>query len=219
MSELEKNPKPQGKVSKTTEGSNPAVTQKGITIIIGGKSIQSNPNCTGIVYLLIDCSSSMAGDKLNQAKKGAADFAVSALLKKYQLGIIKFESHAKMVCEMTNSLAEIKRHLVTLDIGGDTNMTDAIYLATKSLAFTLGKRVMVIVTDGKPDNPVITLQAADQAKERSIDIIAIGTDDADQGFLAKLASKKDLGIKVKKEDLSKAIAQTSQLLALPKKQP
>ena len=44
-----------------------------------------------IVYLLIDCSGSMAeGNKIEQAKKGAIGFAEEAQRKEYAVGLIQF---------------------------------------------------------------------------------------------------------------------------------
>lgn len=45
-----------------------------------------------------------------------------------------------------------------------------------------------------------------------IDIIAVGTDDADSSFLKKLASRNDLGIKVLRPKFEKGIIQAARSL-------
>ena len=74
---------------------------------------------------------------------------------------------------------------------------------------------MVIVTDGMPNgqgDPMSTLKAGEDAKRNGIDIITIGTDDADQEFLKRLASRKDLGVKVQSKHLEKTITDSVRLL-------
>jgi hypothetical protein len=55
------------------------------------------------------------------------------------------------------------------------------------------------------------------AKADKIDIITIGTDDADQTFLKNLASSTQLGSKVSREAFSSTISSSVKLLPLPKR--
>jgi uncharacterized protein YegL len=75
---------------------------------------------------------------------------------------------------------------------------------------------MVIATDGQPDNVHEAHNAAAKAKADKIDIITIGTDDADRSFLEKLASRTDLGIKVSVQQFQASISAASNLLPPPK---
>jgi len=54
-----------------------------------------------------------------------------------------------------------------------------------------------------------------RAKERGIEIIAIGTDDADKDFLSRLASRSDLMVKVSRELLGQSIASAAKMLPGP----
>ena len=192
-----------------------AISQGGVRIRHEDKPVSAEAAVTGFVYLLVDCSSSMSGDKINQAKRGALSFAKDALAKGYQTGLIGFESSATHLCDPRPDISILERRLQEIDLGGSTNMTGALLLATEKLSDKTGFRVIVIATDGMPDNRGSALQAAQQAKKNSIDIIAIGTDDADQTFLKKLASRLGLGIKVNSNFFAKAIADVSKLLPEP----
>lgn len=163
-------------------------------------------------YLVIDCSTSMEGTKLAEAKKGAMEFTKDALNKGYSLGLIQFASVAKHICETETKINAIHSHIEKLVAGGSTNMTDGIRLAIDKLNNRKATNAMVIVTDGMPDNPNSTLEVAREAKEKGIDIIAIGTDDADKDFLNKLASRVDLAVKVSKDQLGQGIASAAKML-------
>ena len=168
------------------------------------------------VYLIIDTSGSMANEKLEQAKLGILDFARDAFRKEYDVGLISFDTTARHVCEPTCDLGVLKKCLSGLNAAGTTNMSAAIRLAHEHFNASKGTRVMVVATDGLPDNAREALNEAARAKEDSIDIITIGTDDADQDFLKKLASRSELGKKVARAVFSQAISEASSLLPSPK---
>jgi len=174
----------------------------------------------GYVYVVMDCSGSMAGGNIKQAKQGALDFAKSALAKSYSIGLIKFHSSATHVCEPIKEFSLLKQYLEGMEVGtGTTNMAGAISLAHQQLKSRNGSLAMVVVTDGIPDSSEAALMQGKKAKNDNIDIIAIGTDDADRNFLKKLASRSELGMKVTREQLRASISSSAQLLEAGKSEP
>lgn len=170
---------------------------------------------TGHVYLLVDKSASMSGDKINQAKKGALNFAKEALSKGYYTGLIQFDSESKLLCEPFKDLSTIEKAIGRMVTGDNTHMAKAINLAHNLLNGKFGVRVMVIVTDGMPNgegDPTASLKAGEVAKKAGIDIIVIGTDDADQTFLKRLASRTELGVKVDSTKLEQTITNSARML-------
>ena len=185
-----------------------SISKGNIEIRHEGKPITGSA-MTGYVYLLVDRSASMAGDKLRQAKKGALNFAKEALNKGYYTGLIQFDSSARLLCEPYKDLATIEKAISKMDTGDTTHM------ANNLLKSVSGARVMVIVTDGMPNgigDPISSLKVGQIAKESGIDIIVIGTDDADQEFLRRLASRSELGVKVESKNLEKTITDSARML-------
>jgi len=168
------------------------------------------------VYLVIDTSGSMVGDKLEQVKKGVIDFAKDAFRKEYAVGLISFNTSAKHICEPTYDIALLKDRIREMHATGSTNMAAAIKMVHQHLGKADNTRVIVIATDGLPDNANDALFEGTKAKEDKIDIITIGTDDANQEFLKRLATRADLGKKVTREVFSQAISSASNLLPPPK---
>ncbi|MCL0094323.1 VWA domain-containing protein [Dehalococcoidales bacterium] len=206
-------------VETTKHGTDNRITisQHGVEIRHEGKPISIRVTGIGDVYLVVDCSESMAGDKLSQAKKGALDFAKDALAKGYSVGLIQFHSSAIHLCQPLGGIWVLDSYLKEIKTGGDgTHMAKAIRLAHQQLKERrVGARVMVIVTDGMPNGPYdpeASLYAGENAKKDGIDIIAIGTDDADREFLKKLASRTELGIKVAREQFEQGIASSAKML-------
>lgn len=191
-----------------------SISNKGIEISHKGKPVSGTAK-TGCVYLLVDRSASMYGSKLEQAKKGAINFAKDALAKGYFTGLIQFDSFAKLLCEPYKDISVLKRALSQLKVGDTTHIAKAINLAHSLLKGLSGNLVMVIVTDGMPNgpgDPLASLKAGEDAKRNGIDIIAIGTDDADEEFLKRLASRSQLGVKVESKQLEKTITDSAKLL-------
>ncbi len=176
-----------------------------------GKPIQSWYNL-GSVYLLVDCSGSMGGGKLQQAKNGSLGFAEEATGKGYSVGLIRFSSEAELVAEAQKQASSLSASIEGLSPTGSTNMTSAIELGRDRLVGAKGERVLCIVTDGMPNEPEAALDAARRAKSDGIDIMTIGTDDADRGFLEQLASRKELSMKVVKEQLETGIVSMAKML-------
>jgi len=196
-----------------------AISKGNIEIRHEGKPINGTA-VTGYVYLLVDRSVSMAGDKLRQAKKGTLNFAKVALSKGYFTGLIQFDSSAKLLCEPYKDMAVIEKAVEKMDVGDTTHMAKAINLASRLLRGMMGARVIVIVTDGMPNDtgdPNTSLNTAEDVKKNGIEIIAIGTDDADKEFLKRLASRTDLGVKVESKHLEKTITDTAKMLPAGKK--
>jgi Mg-chelatase subunit ChlD len=159
--------------------------------------------------ILIDTSASMAGDKISQARDGAIDFARSSRLP---TALAVFGERAAMVTDPTDveRFARKVGGLRTGVVGHSTNIGAGLKLANK-FADSFSPQSVVVVTDGQPDDAENALAAAENLKRRNIEIICIGTDDADQEFLEKLAGKGK-AIHVERGSLRKAIAQAQLLL-------
>jgi hypothetical protein len=76
---------------------------------------------------------------------------------------------------------------------------------------------VVVVTDGAVDDPQTTLVLGTKLKAAGVEILAIGTDDADKRFLSQLASRPDLSMMVVSKNLRQAITDASRLLGMSRK--
>jgi Mg-chelatase subunit ChlD len=166
----------------------------------------SRPN----VLLLIDTSASMAGAKIEQAKSGAMEFAHSAIARGYSTALAIFADRAAMVCDPTVDATHFTRKIARLDVGlvGETtDLAAGLILADKFRELA----AVVIVTDGATAQEP-ALRAARALKNKNVEIICIGTDDADRMFLKRLATRSSLATHVISQDLRYAISDASHLL-------
>jgi Mg-chelatase subunit ChlD len=163
------------------------------------------------LLLLVDTSGSMAGDKIAQAKNGAIDFSRSAAKRGYAAGLAVFGDRAAMVCDPTlqNTAFEKKVANVRVGIvGGTTNLAAGLELAAKFKALS----AVVVVTDGQPNSPEDALRSAMVLKQKGVEILCIGTDDADKSFLDRLATRKELALHVGAHSIRDSMGHASLLL-------
>jgi Mg-chelatase subunit ChlD len=163
-----------------------------------------------MAVLVIDRSGSMAGDRTQFASSGAWDFSQSALTKGYRVAVIDFATGDKITCAPSRKLTEVQCGCSTDSLTGSTQMHEGLRLAS-SLEPRSGDTI-IVVTDGVVDNPADTLVLGSKLKASGVEILAIGTDDADKEFLSRLASRPDLSIKVQSSHLRQAITDASRLL-------
>lgn len=175
-----------------------------------------NSSNSAVVFLLIDVSASMWGDNLLQVKNGAMEFTRSAIKKGYQVGVISFDSYALYVQKPVSDIDLLKSSINALEVGGTTNMHEALVMADEKFRDIRPKIATVVVaTDGMPDDQRRALEQASKLKLCNVSIITIGTDDADLAFLSQIASDEDLADVVDSKDLAKSISEASDKLKLP----
>jgi Mg-chelatase subunit ChlD len=162
------------------------------------------------VVLVIDGSDSMDDSKKRFATKGAIAFARGAVGKNYSVGVVGFANNARLICKPTTDAERINKACGCWPESGGTFIGAGLSAAQD---LNLDREdVVVVVTDGACGQAEKSLSIASKLKAKGIEILAIGTDDADQRFLQQLASRPDLGLKVELSNLTSAITDASKLL-------
>jgi Ca-activated chloride channel family protein len=154
-------------------------------------------------------------EKLTQARQGAIRFAEDAFKKHYAVGLVAFDSDARLLVGCTVSQAAFAEGTKSLSASGSTDMLSGLTIAHKELDSHAGLRAIVVATDGYPDDAAATLAEAERIKAKGIDIIAVGTTDADAAFLRRLASRSDLAAVVENRSLEAGISSAARLLKGP----
>ncbi|MCA9837307.1 MAG: VWA domain-containing protein [Trueperaceae bacterium] len=164
----------------------------------------------GTVYLLLDHSSSMAdGQKLIQVKRGALRFFAEAYRRQYAIGMIGFAQTARCFLGATRNFYRFQKGLEHLQPGGSTAMSAAMRLGSKRLRWRRGYRALLLITDGQPMYREHTLELARLIRAQGIELIALGTDGADQDFLRALNPQAEL---VGVRDLANQLSQLARSL-------
>ena len=176
-----------------------------------GKPLVAREKPSRLVYLALDISGSMAGEKLSQAKAGALAFAKDAFAKDYGIGLISFSDNATLLVEARTGGSLAPSNLESLNAAGGTNMAAALQVACGKLKNKPGDNVICIVSDGEADRET-TFRARDEARAAGIEIMTLGVDGADMEFLNALATRKDLSVHVPTSKLQIGMQSMAKLL-------
>lgn len=141
------------------------------------------------IALIIDCSGSMSGNKLKNAKKAAIRF-LDEIDSSFQVGLVSFQTHAKLEINLTKDNDRLSQTINNLNAGGGNNDEGAIAIARdKVLKNSQNIKVLVLLADGRPANEGAMLREAGRAKQEEIQMITIGVgNDVDSDLLKKVAS-------------------------------
>lgn len=141
------------------------------------------------VALVLDNSSSMAGDKLAQAVAAAKRFVGLLDLRVDRAAVITFDAEGRLLQPLTGDRAALDRALSTLTTGAGTRLDRGLVLAHETLLNLtppVGNRpVIVLLSDGRQSEaPARVYEAARNARAAGITIYTIGLgDDLDRGML------------------------------------
>ena len=178
-----------------------------------GKPVGRDSSVGGVVYLLLDVSPSMKGEKLKDAIQGAIGFGQDAVLKGYAVGIIRFSGRAAIVCKPTRDVEVLPAALNRLMVEDATMLGPPLELAFNELESLLLKRSVVLFTDGQAQDQASAVKVAEALKAARIDVITIGTEDADIGFLRRIATRNDLAVATTTPRIAEAIRGSVGLLS------
>jgi Mg-chelatase subunit ChlD len=174
---------------------------------VGAALVPRRKRLRGTVYLVLDHSTSMADPgKMDQLRQGALRFFLEAVQRDHAVGAVAFAHGAELVYGAGMDAHRFWQRLHGLRPYGRTAMAAGLRLGLWRLRFRTGRKVLVLITDGIPDDREATLDAARVARARGVTLIPIGTGAADHAFLASLAGRPELARHVEARDLAGVLA-------------
>lgn len=134
------------------------------------------------IALLIDTSGSVK-EKLEYEKTTAAEFFKEILRPNQDLAlIIQFDSEVVLIQDFTQSQVTLINALDSLRAGNSTSLYDAVYLAAEEkLKHEIGRKIMVVITDGEDTVSKVSKEEAIEAAQRS-DTLIYGIGVRNRGF-------------------------------------
>jgi molecular chaperone DnaK len=165
------------------------------------------------VFLLIDVSSSMTGQPLIEAQTAGREFLAKCDLTTMEVGLISFSTLVALQSAATSNLRRLHAAIHRLEAQGSTNLTDALEMARGQLAASDRRRYIVLLTDGYPDAPESAIEQALAAQKQGIDVVAIGTGDADRDYLRRLASSEQASIFARSGELVSTFGHIARVIA------
>ncbi len=133
------------------------------------------------IAVVLDTSDSMKGDKLQSAITAAVEFL--GILQPGDEGlVIEFSDHVRVVQDLTSSRSAMESAIRKGEARGGTSLYDAIFKASERLAESDGRRVLVVLSDGRdqaanglePGSLHTLEEARERALRNEVMVFAIG---------------------------------------------
>jgi Ca-activated chloride channel homolog len=141
--------------------------------------------------LLMDASASMEGDRLRTATEGVKVF-VSQVLPQDEVSVTLFSDELLMRTPFSNDAATLLAPLGGVKARGGTAINDNLYLALKELEGRLGRKVVVLLSDGVDVESTLGMEDARWAVRRSQALLYwIRLQDATRGRIERSSAWRD----------------------------
>jgi Ca-activated chloride channel family protein len=123
------------------------------------------------IAVVLDTSLSMQGDKLKSAISAAVEF-LNVLETGDEGLVVTFSDDVRIACDLTSNRSEMEAAIRKVEANGGTSLYDAIFRASERLAEFEGRRVLVVLSDGRDEaanglEPG-SLHTLEEAQERAL---------------------------------------------------
>ena len=172
------------------------------------------------ITLLIDTSSSMVGNKLDEVKTAAQDFVERQDLSRDQIAVVGFGNGVNINTALTQDVDVLQSAITQLSASGGTPMADGIEAAANLLASSDSTPSILLFTDGLPTVPFLfpemsTIQSARSVRTSGVNIVAVATGGAETGFLADLTGDPNLVFYASTGDFQQAFEKAEDAILNP----
>jgi molecular chaperone DnaK len=143
-----------------------------------------------VAVLVIDVSGSMSGSKLQEAKDACVGFIdeLEQVGLTDRVALVSFGSHARTILNLGASPDSARQAVRALSTEGSTDLAAGLKNAERALASLATRRVVVVLTDGEPNDRDAALTARHRLAGDGVELIARGVAGANQCFLDQLAT-------------------------------
>jgi len=165
------------------------------------------------ICMVIDSSGSMKGSKIAEVQAAARNFVTRQDLTRNRVGVVQFASDAKLAVPITTDQGQIEIAIAQMYADGFTATNLGLQVAEEALSTTSSPRHVLLFTDGMASWPPLALAAARQIRHHGIQIVAIGTGDADRGFLTQVTGNPGLVLWATSGQFEEAFRAAERLIA------
>ncbi len=165
------------------------------------------------ICLVLDHSGSMQHGKLEEVKAAAKSFARRQDLSKHYIAVVGFAGDANIAIPLTRQLGQIETAIDRLRIAGGTAIHLGLRAAEQALSDAGAPRHILLFTDGQPTWRAAALATARSVRHRGIQIVAIGTGDADTECMTRIAGDPRLVLWARSGQFEEAFQAAEYLIA------
>ena len=160
--------------------------------------------------LVLDVSSSMAGEKMDQVKDAAKNFINRQNTQKDSIAVVIFSSVARIVVSSTDDKNRLTHDIEQLEARGETNFEAAMLKTQEALKdIKKGNASILLFTDGEPStgNSEEAVMIAESLRKKGAQIFSVATADGDESYLTRITGNNNRVIMTDDERIETAFGQ------------
>ncbi len=139
--------------------------------------------------IVLDCSGSMAGTPLDDAKQAAQLCVDNMDAETQQIAVVSYSDSATLTVPQTNSSTALTSGINGLGSLGGTNISAGVTAGVDALSGE-GSKAMILLTDGQDGNSQEAMQEAiDYANANDVAIYTVGFGDINASYLTDIADQ------------------------------
>lgn len=169
------------------------------------------------VVLAVDLSGSMSGQPLVKAQEAACGFLEQLDLTRTTIGLLCFADKVKVSQKLCQDARKLSRSVAAwkswMDDGkvGWGNSAEPFTECQAILDTVTGPRYIIVLTDGIWNDQNQAVRAARECHQADIEVIALGFGQADEHFLAQIASSDANALKTDLIQLKTSLSKIAQV--------
>lgn len=175
------------------------------------------------IALVLDTSGSMLdGGKMREVVRVSSSFVERQNLSRVEISVVAFDTTGQTVSGLSRDKDTILRALSSLEAGGATNLAQGLEKGLDSLRTesAVQRNTLLVFTDGVPADEngderaarIQALEVAARVRNSGVQILAIGTEDADINFLAQVTGSSSKVFSTRAGNFSGAFGQAERSL-------
>ena len=175
------------------------------------------------IALVLDTSGSMLdGNKMGEVVRASRDFVGRQNLSTVGISVVAFDTTGQTISALSHDSSVVLNALSSLEAGGATNLAQGLEKGLDTLRTEGGtqRKSLLVFTDGVPADEngdeaaarTQALEVASRVRAAGVQILAIGTQDADTDYLAQVTGNKNRVFSTRSGNFSSAFGQAERSL-------
>ncbi|SHJ37828.1 von Willebrand factor type A domain-containing protein [Thermoclostridium caenicola] len=141
------------------------------------------------IALVIDGSGSMAGDRIENAKRAVEACIRNMDPETQEMSLVIYNSEAEVLVPLTNDPDKLEQGIDQINADGGTVISSGLLAGLESLGPSKGAKAIILMTDGEDNTPETIDEAIAAAQKENVAVFTVSTGGGDREYMKNIADR------------------------------